>query len=71
MNTQDFTQLDKESQRILNALALMYAQYCDRPYGHDYMGAGEAAIEVLEDYGLADEAVGVNHEKINKLESLL
>lgn len=69
--SKDFTKLDKESQRILNALTLMYSQYCDKPYGHDFMGAGEAAISVLEDYGLADEAVGVNDQKMNDLEAIL
>lgn len=67
----DFTKLDKETQRILAALTSMYSQYCNSPYGHNFMGAGEAAIDVLEDYGLADEAIGVNQEQKDKLRSLL
>lgn len=67
----DFTKLDKESQRILMALTNMYFQYCNSPYGHDFMGAGESAIDVLEDYGLASEAVGVNEAAMDRLESLL
>lgn len=67
----DFTKLDKETQRILAALTSMYFQYCNKPYGHDFMGAGESAIDVLEDYGLASEAVGVNEEQMDKLEALL
>ena len=70
-DTKDFTELDKETRRILMALANMYSQYCDKPFGHDFMGAGESAIEVLEDYGLASEAIGVNDEKMNELEGLL
>jgi hypothetical protein len=69
--SKDFTKLDKETQRILDALTSMYFQYCNRPYGHDFMGAGERAIEVLEDYGLATEDLGVNEQQMDKLESLL
>jgi hypothetical protein len=69
--SKDFTKLDKETQRILNALTSMYFQYCNSPYGHDFMGAGEMAIEVLEDYGLASEAVGVNEQEMDRLESLV
>lgn len=67
----DFTKLDKESQRILMALTSMYFQYCDAPYGHDFMGAGESAIDVLEDYGLASEDKGVNEQQMDKLEAVL
>jgi len=33
---------------ILNALYWMYVQYCSK--GHDFMGAGEQASEILELY---------------------
>ena len=46
---------DREA-RLLNALAGMYEQYCGKKYGHDFMGAGEEAISILEDYGVHDEA---------------
>ena len=46
---------DREA-RLLNALAGMYEQYCGHKYGHDFMGAGEGAISILEDYGVHDEA---------------
>lgn len=69
--TKDFTKLDKESRRILMALANMYFQYCNKPYGHDFMGAGESAISVLEDYGLASETVGASEEEMDRLEGLL
>lgn len=68
---EDFTKLDKESQRILMALTNMYLQYCNSPYGHDFMSAGESAIEVLEDYGLADEKTGVVISEADRLEELL
>jgi hypothetical protein len=67
----DFAKLDKETQRILSALTSMYFQYCNKPYGHDFMGAGEMAIEVLEDYGLASENKGVNEEQMDRLERML
>lgn len=35
---------------ILYALYQMYNQYCSSG-GHDFMGAGENASEILEDYG--------------------
>jgi hypothetical protein len=69
--SKDFTKLDAETQRILSALTSMYFQYCNKPYGHDFMGAGEQAIEVLEDYGLAHEDKGVIDEQMDKLEALL
>lgn len=34
---------------ILNALYWMYLQYCSN--GHDFMGAGETASDILEYYG--------------------
>ena len=46
---------DREA-RLLNALAGMYEQYCGKKYGHDFMGAGEEAISILEDYGVHNEA---------------
>ncbi len=69
--SKSFKDLDKETLRILDALTYMYFQYCNSPYGHDFMGAGERAIDVLEDYGLASEAVGVNEEEMDKLERIV
>lgn len=34
---------------ILDSLYFMYSQYCSKD-GHDFMGAGELASEILEDY---------------------
>lgn len=45
----------KKEARLLEALARMYSQYCEHPYGHDFMGAGESAIELLEEYGVHSE----------------
>lgn len=69
--SKDYTKLDPEAQRILDALTSMYFQYCNSPYGHNFMGAGERAIDVLEDYGLASETVGVNEEEMDKLERIV
>jgi len=40
---------------MLEPLCLMYDQYCSGPSGHDFMMAGESAIEVLEEYGLTKD----------------
>jgi len=39
----------------LEALCEMYDQYCSGTYGHEFMGAGEHAIEILDKYGLAKD----------------
>lgn len=56
-----------EKLNILYSLADMYGQYCDGPYGHDFMSAGEGAIEILENYGLAIEAKGIDYKALDKL----
>lgn len=50
------------------ALADMYDQYCGDNFGHDFMGAGENAIEILEKYGLGDERKGVDQVALEKFE---
>lgn len=35
----------------LDALYHMYVQYCSGKWGHQFMGAGETASEILEDAG--------------------
>lgn len=57
--------------KLLNALGLMYGQYCSKPMGHDFMGAGEAAIEVLEDYGIHNEDLEWTDESYDKLEAVV
>lgn len=59
---------DKERNKLLLALAYMYSQYCGGSYGHDFMTAGETAIEILEEHGLADEETGVNEKALDELE---
>lgn len=53
----------------LLSLADMYDQYCGDNYGHAFMGAGEGAIEILENYGLADEVHGVDWEAYEAFEA--
>lgn len=60
--------MSDELKEALVALGWMYHQYCGDNYGHNFMGAGEGAIEVLEKYGLADEIKGVNEIELDKLE---
>lgn len=57
-----------EKMEILYALADMYTQYCDGPFGHDFMSAGEGAIEILENYSLASESKGVDYDAVDGLE---
>lgn len=37
--------------KLLDALYRMYVQYCSGKWGHQFMGAGETASELLEDAG--------------------
>lgn len=61
----------KENARLLNAVGLMYAQYCKKKLGHDFMGAGEAAIEILEDYEIHDENWEWTDKSYDKLEAVV
>lgn len=56
---------------LLNALGLMYGQYCSKKLGHDFMGAGEAAIELLEEYGIHDEYSAWSDKTYDKLEQVV
>jgi hypothetical protein len=53
---------------LLYALGLMYGQYCSSRLGHNYMGAGEAAISILEGYGIHDEFWEWTAKSYDKLE---
>ena len=61
----------KENARLLNAVGLMYAQYCKKKLGHDFMGAGEAAIEILEDYEIHNENWEWTDKSYDKLEAVV
>lgn len=43
---------DQDKNELLYALASMYRQYCSGKTGHEFMGAGENAQEILEKYGI-------------------
>lgn len=58
----------KQIKELLVALGWMYEQYCGDNYGHNFMGAGQYAIEVLEKYGLGDEVKGVDTSKLDRIE---
>lgn len=50
---------------ILDSLYHMYSQYCSG--GHDFMGAGEIASEILEDYGyIKVDGAGCITEELEK-----
>jgi hypothetical protein len=57
-------QVTKENAPILEALCLMWNQYCPPDVGHQYMTAGEATEVVLQDYGLLDGNGGEAHEEL-------
>lgn len=61
----------KREARLVYALGLMYGQYCSKPYGHNFMSAGEAAIDVLEDYHIHDEASEWTSDTYDRLESVV
>lgn len=61
----------RELKEALIALACMYDQYCGDNYGHDFMCAGESAIEIIENYGLGNEKDGVNIPAVDALERSL
>lgn len=65
------SKIDIKELRLLVSLAWMYEQYCGDNYGHNFMGAGEDAIEILESYGLGNEVDGINDKKLDKLEKQL
>ena len=52
-------EITKENVEILDALCGVIMQYMpklkDGSYDHQFMGAGEDALDVLADYGLATE----------------
>ena len=61
----------EKNAELLNALGLMYGQYCSKKLGHDFMGAGEAAIELLEEYGIHDEYSEWSDKTYEKLEQVV
>lgn len=61
----------KREAKMLNAIGLMYGQYCTQPYGHMYMGAGETAIGILEDYDIHSEELEWTSETYDKLDEVV
>lgn len=54
---------DEEIQQLVDALEMMYDQYCQN--GHDFMTAGENAEVVLQKYGFDTDAAGrITHRPI-------
>ena len=55
----------------LEALCMMWEQYCDGEWGHMCMSAGETCEMVLDEYGLLIPTGGygnkVDWEKLNEL----
>lgn len=69
--TKEIKQAKKEQARLLDALGLMYSQYCSDKFGHDFMSAGEAAIDILEDYGIHSEDWEWTDKSYDKLEQVV
>jgi len=63
--------MNKELFDALEALCMMWTQYCDTEWGHECMSAGEHAEEVLDRYGLLIHVGGYEaHVDDDKLEEL-
>ena len=64
--------MTKELHEALSALCKMWDQYCQMPWGHECMSAGEATADVLGKYQLLknDNGYGgeVDWERLNELE---
>ena len=59
--------MDKQLNRALYALGLMWNQYCGE-HGHAFMSAGEEAAAVLMEHGLLqDEWSEADWDKLEKL----
>jgi hypothetical protein len=67
----ELTKARKREAKLLNALGLMYGQYCSGSMGHDFMSAGEAAIDILEDYGVHNEELEWTDKTYDKLDSVV
>jgi len=63
----------EELRKTIEALCMMYEQYCSGKFGHDFMGAGEAAIEILDKYGLTKDDFHIAdnwEERLDRIQSL-
>jgi hypothetical protein len=64
--------MTKELHEALSVLCGMWNQYCQMPYGHECMSAGEATAYVLDKYQLLKNDNGYGGEvdwgKLNELE---
>ena len=64
--------MTKELHQALSVLCGMWSQYCQMPWGHEFMGAGEATADILDKYELLknDNGYGgeVYWERLHELE---
>ena len=58
-----------ETTKLVVALGWMYVQYCSLPNTHMFMGDGETAEELLENYGLISSDGSVDEVKLDNLEA--
>lgn len=56
--------MNREIFDALEALCMMWEQYCDSDWGHEFMSAGEQTEEVLDKYKLLIP-IGVLRSKVN------
>lgn len=66
--------MNKDLFKALEALCLMWSQYCDTDNGHMFMSAGEHTMEVLIKWGLLKNIEGpyaeVNEHRLEFLRKL-
>jgi len=65
--------MTKELYEALEALCMMWEQYCGGDWGHEFMSAGEHCADVLDKYDLLknDKGTGgeVDWDKFKELET--
>ncbi len=63
--------MNKELFEVLEALCMMWNQYCNGKWGHCFMSAGENCADVLDKYNLLKNDLGTGGEvDYDKLEEL-
>ena len=67
--------MNKDLFQALEALCMMWEQYCGGKWGHECMSAGEEAEEVLDKWGLLIWVQGyeskINEEKLEYYRKLI
>jgi hypothetical protein len=48
----------------------MYEQYCSGTFGHDFMGAGESAMNIFDKYGLSKDNLHIADDWEDRMSKL-